>query len=990
MRLQPGDLFDRYTIEALLGEGGMGEVYRALDSRLHRRVALKVLRSAKSDAETWGRAVARMLREARAAAALNHPNAVAIYDVGEVDGAPYLAMELIEGASLRRLLGSSVPLGRRLRWLCDVARALSAAHRAGLVHRDIKPENVMVRDDGVLKVLDFGIARAVRLELDTSGPTVDGGIVTVTGRGTFVGTPAYMAPEQVRGDPFDGRADQFAWGVLAFEMLSGKIPFGAGRDAMAIIASILSQETPPLDDVPGEVAAIVYRALEKAPNDRFESMDELIEELEIASAGMDLGNSLTGRVVDGVFVPTPRSSRGGMAGPPSSPSSGRGEAPSPSSRSQPRVGPGGQTTTSKRRSHVGAASEAGAGLGEGTEAGAGDGNRAGDSNRAGDGNGNGTGNRAGDGNGNGTGNDTVSGTGTASLSLAAAPRRRSLWPIAAAASAAAAILAILAVAAARNEPPSPAVALAALSAVPAPPAPTPVTETAPPKTQNAEALAAYREGLQGFRDAARASAHEAFLRAIKLDPTFAAAYLRLTLTSRYRAGTAATRAAFQKAVQFRASLGERDQALLDVLEPCIQREPIDLDEARRRHDAALRRFPGDAELVSLAFFVDTFSTPAQRLEVAERCLALDPAYADCWQTKATALGHLGRHSEAQAALDHCTDAIPAAIDCLNDKANLAMRLGQCERFEKEARNLLAKQPGHPDSYRMLARALFAMGRPEEAARQAIEQAFLYNTSPRRKAEHLDDQTRLASALGRFSEAEKLARALDREVANDPTEEAHLAPTIRLFQIYEETGRAKDAGRVADAMLTRRDAWTRVLGGNIWDDPTLMLAAVKRRAGMLSSEQFEEQRAAFIRAWKKTIPDEAEGAEWLMAYAAIASTAAEAKQALAVAPDLARLQHLLIRSSQLKHIGRLYLLAGRAEEALPLLKSAAASCGVLDDPIRHTQGTYHLGQALAATGDKAGACAAFKVVQGRWGKATESRTARAAAAEAKALRCDGGA
>jgi serine/threonine-protein kinase len=974
MRLQPGDSFDRYTIEALLGEGGMGEVYRALDNKLHRKVALKVLRSAKSDAETWGRAVARMLREARAAAALNHPNAVAIYDVGEVDGAPYLAMELIQGTSLRHLLGASVPLGRRLRWLCDVARALSAAHKAGLVHRDIKPENVMVRDDGVVKVLDFGIARAVRLDLDTSGPTVDGGVVTVTGRGTFVGTPAYMAPEQVRGDAFDGRADQFAWGVLAFEMLSGKIPFGAGRDAMAVIASVLSQETPPLDGVPDEVDAIVHRALEKSPDDRFESMDELIEELEIASAGMDVGNSLSGRVVDGVFVPTPRSSRGGMEGPPSSPSSRRGEASAPSSRSQERLSGGGPTTTSKRRSRIGAVSDIGAGSGDGN----------------GDGIGSGNGNGTVSGNGNGVGNGTVSGTGNASLSVTAEPRRRSLWPIAAAASAAAAILAILVAAAAGNEPPSPAVALAALSAVPAAPVPTPVTETAPPKTQSAEALAAYREGLQGFRDAAWLTAHEAFLRATKLDPTFAAGYLRLTLTSRYLEGTAATRAAFQKAVQFRASLGERDQSMLDVLEPWVQREPPDSGEARRRLDAAMQRFPGDAELVNLIFFIDNFSTPEQRLEIADRCLALDPAYADCWQTKAAALSFLGRVEEAQAALDHCTDAVPAAMDCMNDKANLAMRLGQCERFEQAARNLLAKQPAHTESYRLLAKALFGMRRPEQAVRQALEQAHLYNTSPRREVTHLEDQIRLASALGRFGEAEKLARALARAVANDPAEEAHLAPTTHLINIYQETGRDKEAGRVAEAMLTRRDAWTRPFGGDIWGDPTLVLAAAKRRAGTISSEQLDAERAAFIRAWKKTIPDDVEGAEWLTAYAFIATTAAEAKQALAVAPDLAQLGHLLIHAPQPAHVGRVYLLAGRPEEALPFLKRAAAHCGALNDPMQHTQSTYHLGEALAATGDKAGACAAFKVVQGRWGKAPESRTARAAAAKARALRCDGGA
>src|SRR5687768_12988373 len=258
MRLRPGDKFDRYTIEDTLGEGGMGVVYRALDAKLERKVALKVLRNEKaaSDSDdTRGRAVARMLREARAAAALSHPNAVHIYDVGEHDGTPYLAMELIEGTSLRSFIGADVPLATRLRWLGDIGKALSAAHKAGLVHRDIKPENVLLRSDGGLKVLDFGIARSVRIRpapdpsapqargygrrphLDGPAPIADQ-VSTLTAPGSLPGTPAYMAPEQIRGDPLDGRADQFSWGVLAYELLSGKLPFGEGRDPVGVLACV--------------------------------------------------------------------------------------------------------------------------------------------------------------------------------------------------------------------------------------------------------------------------------------------------------------------------------------------------------------------------------------------------------------------------------------------------------------------------------------------------------------------------------------------------------------------------------------------------------------------------------------------------------------------------------------------------------------------------------------------------------------------------------
>src|SRR3954464_7281608 len=145
--LKPGDTFERYTIEALIGQGGMGCVYRAYDPRLGRRVALKVISEGSAPA-----ADARLVREARTAAAFDHPNAVAIFDVGELDGAPYIVMELVAGRTLREAVGdASVPVATRAGWLGDVARALAAAHRRGLVHRDIKPENVMVRDDGVVK-----------------------------------------------------------------------------------------------------------------------------------------------------------------------------------------------------------------------------------------------------------------------------------------------------------------------------------------------------------------------------------------------------------------------------------------------------------------------------------------------------------------------------------------------------------------------------------------------------------------------------------------------------------------------------------------------------------------------------------------------------------------------------------------------------------------------------------------------------------------------
>ena len=299
MPFQPGDKIDRYTIAEHLGAGGMGDVYRASDERLQRTVALKVLKETggtdSDPSDTSGVRRERMLREARAAASLDHPNVVAIFDVGEAqepeDGrwTMYIAMELVKGRWLRDAVGDpSIPASTRLRWLTDIAKALGAAHKNGLVHRDIKPDNVMIRDDGAIKVLDFGIAKRARTTSATALTEVMSGTAenapTLTQQGALVGTPFYMAPEQLRREPLDGRADQFSWGVVAYELLTGVRPWGPDPDAVHLVAAILSNDPAPPSthdpSIPPYVDAIVLRALAKARDARFPSMEELAAALE--------------------------------------------------------------------------------------------------------------------------------------------------------------------------------------------------------------------------------------------------------------------------------------------------------------------------------------------------------------------------------------------------------------------------------------------------------------------------------------------------------------------------------------------------------------------------------------------------------------------------------------------------------------------------------------------------------------------------------------
>ena len=256
--LTVGQTFARYVIEAAIGEGGMGEVYRAFDDKLRRKVALKVLHPDLAVPD----AAARLVREARAAAAFAHPNTIAIYDLGEIDGTVFLVMELISGAPLRAYIGDpSVPVTKKLRWLVDIARGLGAAHKAGLVHRDVKPANVMVSDDGVVKVLDFGLAKPV----EAASLNTDVGLV--------VGTPRYMAPELFTGIRADARSDQYAFGVTAYELFAGVHP-GSPMGAVPAALDTLVPELGPA------VARIIARTLSRDAADRFASMNEVATALE--------------------------------------------------------------------------------------------------------------------------------------------------------------------------------------------------------------------------------------------------------------------------------------------------------------------------------------------------------------------------------------------------------------------------------------------------------------------------------------------------------------------------------------------------------------------------------------------------------------------------------------------------------------------------------------------------------------------------------------
>jgi len=272
--LAVGRCLGPYELLAPLGEGGMGQVWRALDTRLGREVALKVLPEAfASDPER----LRRFQQEARTLAAITHPNLVQVFEAGEWEGAPYLVMELLEGETLReRMHGKPMPPKRAAELAREVAQGLAAAHEKGILHRDLKPENLFITRDGRVKVLDFGLAKVQPLSADSRVETADF-TAAQSEPGQVLGTPGYLSPEQVRGGPVDARSDLFSLGVVLWEMVAGGRPF-QGDSVIEVMHAILKEEPPGLPEalkVPPALAGILHRCLTKAPEGRFHSAFDL-------------------------------------------------------------------------------------------------------------------------------------------------------------------------------------------------------------------------------------------------------------------------------------------------------------------------------------------------------------------------------------------------------------------------------------------------------------------------------------------------------------------------------------------------------------------------------------------------------------------------------------------------------------------------------------------------------------------------------------------
>jgi serine/threonine-protein kinase len=567
--------------------------------------------------------------------------------------------------------------------------------------------------------------------------------------------------------------------------------------------------------------------------------------------------------------------------------------------------------------------------------------------------------------------------------------------VALAAAVAVAAMGIVALAATR----APSTAAVTPSAVPlAPPdaavAPAAVTALPLPAAASPEALAAYKQGIAGLRGGKEWAS--AFEHAVELDPGFAAAHLRLAAVAMAEAVPSA-REHFRQAEEHAASLSERDRALLDAIEPVVRRQPADWAESNKRLAALVERWPGDAELW---FYLGHGTANFSDFEAGARCFAkaieIDPGFTRAYSNMSMDYAYLGRFDDSRRTIDRCLSVSSASPVCLSHLGLIQSTLGDCEGLEVTARRLIASgaQPGM--GYWLLAQALAARGQSISTVREALKQAAdIIAANPSVKPEDRErradeDAVALALLAGDFEAVEKLAPAYEKRAAASHRQDDHGSVALGAANVLSEEGRDKEAAAAALDFLDRRDAWEPNPGAEdvaMARDATPSLLVFAVHGGSLTREGAAARRAAWLDTWTKRVTPVSKNFLWPHGYARAVADEADAREAVAALPRYGSLPPFRPLTPVDADVGRTFLLAGRADEAVAWLERYTKSCSLLYEVIPQTRAQLWLGKAREAKGDTAGACAAYRVVIERWGKAKpKSVTADAARERVKALRC----
>jgi serine/threonine-protein kinase len=670
---------------------------------------------------------------------------------------------------------------------------------------------------------------------------------------------------------------------------------------MALLASILTDEAEPIraPGVPAEVAAAIARALQKAPAQRFQSMEELLAVLEPVAHEAPVSGPASG--FQAMRRPPPSRPAVGPSGPPPAPIEALG---------------GGAT---RALSPLGKRNQRGAWIGAGV------------------------------------------------------------------------ILAVIVgggVFAART---------ISLSSRETPAASAPAAPSLP-KLYNPEALAAYQAAMQALRDG-NIEAHEAQLReAVRLDPAFPKAELRLAqamlLSSRWTLVDA--RQHIQKAARLRSLMPEQDQMYLSALEAAVSREPPDIVEHEKRMREVVERYPDDVDLMApLGMAQLMLGRSADAMATFERVLALDPKFMQVWQMKAQIERRKGDMEAARRTLTMCMERLPGTTSCRSERMSLNQVDGRCEEVEEDAKQMVAADSNSYRPYVALAGAAVSLGRPVETASELLKQAWARVPSEVRAREELLTEANLAVVMGDFGKAMALGRKFEIENAQSGTVEVHAQGVRLVVSAALEVGDTAGAARTARELLNRQAAWSSYL--RPMNDITPLMFRVERTAGLRQDEELEAARAEWAERWEKRLPPKSdEGLRvqvWFAGFAAPASTRADAEAALAALPKYGALPKAITASADPRFdeaVGRVMLLAGRTDEAIAPLRRASKMCAALDYPFIQGRARQLLGQALEDKGDKDGACQMYGEVIRWWGNAKPgSLTGERAKERAKKLGCGAG-
>ncbi|MFO0756881.1 MAG: protein kinase [Byssovorax sp.] len=492
---------------------------------------------------------------------------------------------------------------------------------------------------------------------------------------------------------------------------------------------------------------------------------------------------------------------------------------------------------------------------------------------------------------------------------------------------------------------------------PDPPAPRPIaiTDLPPPRSSSPQAVALYMAALQSLHDANWGQAEASLEEAVRLDPSFAAAHLRLAMTVP-RGDPVALHARYALAVRGRATLDERDQALLQALEPVYAWTPPDLAACEDRLRAAAERFPLDAELrLHLGTVCSSQDTLDDDVDAVFQAVELDPQSADAWSALAIHLSTLERFDEAAQATDRCLALSPSSSDCLTQRAGIHERRGRCAEMEADIRRALSTgAKPTPWNYEVWVSALYALDRPTEIILEAQRQKWPLVSEARRRGIEIVDRADLEVAEGRFDLAEARLLAGLPEIEANPGEDLHNRFASRLIYLYKETGQLDRAARVAADYLKRKDAWQSLPEM----DSTLVMLYVMARGGLLSHKELVEKRARYVAEAKAHDPKMPAWDEWSMSHWSEGSREEVDAAIAAIRDDMGPPPSYLAWK-----VGELYERAGQHARAIPLLRDALKPCArpIWEVPL-------HLAKALEGTGDRAAACAIYEKILAHWGNA----------------------